>query len=138
MLRGGKISTVGFCTGAIAGLATVTPTAGYVTPQAAMVIGIVAALACYAAVQYKAKKGWDDALDVRGVHGIGGYTGILLLGIFGTSAVLGSNGLLYGNPAFFGNQFVAGSFAAIYSFIVTYAILWIIERFTQLRTTEAE
>ncbi len=138
VLRGGKISTIGFCTGAIAGLATVTPTAGYVTPQAAMIIGIVASLACYAAVQYKARKGWDDALDVWGVHGIGGYTGILLLGIFGTSAVLGSNGLLYGNPVFFGKQFVAGSFASIYSFAVTYAILWIIERFTRLRTSEEE
>jgi len=138
VLRGGKVSVVGFCTGAIAGLATVTPTAGYVTPQAAMVIGIVAALACYAAVQYKARRGWDDALDVWGVHGIGGYTGIILLGIFGTSAVLGSNGLLYGNPAFLGKQFVAATLCSAYSFAVTYAILWIIERFTTLRTSEAE
>ncbi len=91
--RGKKISASGFCTGAIAGLATVTPTAGYIMPQAAMIVGIVAALVCYAAVMYKNKKGWDDVLDVWGVHGIGGFTGILLLGLFGTSQVLGENGL---------------------------------------------
>ncbi|NPA97358.1 MAG: ammonium transporter [Crenarchaeota archaeon] len=136
--RGGKISATGFCTGAIAGLATVTPTAGYITPQSAMIVGIVAALACYAAVSYKNKKGWDDVLDVWGVHGIGGFTGILLLGIFGTSSVLGENGLLYGNPMFFVKELTAACLCSAYSFAVTLFILWLISRFMEVKIPEEQ
>ncbi len=136
--RGGKISASGFCTGAIAGLATVTPTAGYIMPQAAMIVGIVAALVCYAAVMYKNKKGWDDVLDVWGVHGMGGYTGILMLGLFGTSQVLGENGLFYGNPVFFLKEWAAVTFVSAYSFVVTLFILWIISRFTRVKVPESE
>ncbi len=135
---GKKISTVGFCTGAIAGLATVTPTAGFIPPQAAMVVGIVAALVAYAAVSYKNKKGWDDVLDVWGVHGMGGLTGVILLGIFGSSAVLGSNGLVYGNIAFFGKEVAAATIGAVYPFILTYIILWILDKTMQLRVPEEE
>jgi len=138
VLRGKKISTIGFCTGAIAGLATITPAAGYISPQAAMIVGIVAALASYAAIQYKNKKGWSDVLDVWGVHGIGGYTGIILLGIFGSSSILGANGLLYGNPLFLGKEFVAVTTVSIYSFVVTYFILWLISRFMQVKVPEKE
>ncbi len=138
VIRGKKISATGFFTGAIAGLATVTPTAGYIMPQAAMIVGIVAALACYAAVMYKNRRGWDDVLDVWGVHGIGGYTGILLLGLFGSSAVLGSNGLVYGNPIFLGKEFIAVTLLSAYSFILTYAILWIIAKFMQVRVPKEE
>ena len=135
---GKKISTVGFCTGAIAGLATVTPTAGFIPPQAAMVVGIVAALVTYAAVSYKNKKGWDDVLDVWGVHGMGGLTGVILLGIFGSSAVLGSNGLIYGNIAFFGKEVAAATIGAVYPFILTYIILWVLDKTMQLRVPEEE
>ncbi len=136
--RGGKISTVGFCTGAIAGLATVTPTAGYIQPQAAMIVGIVAGLVCYAAVGVRRRFKFDDVLDVWAVHGIGGYTGIILLGIFGCSAVLGSNGLLYGNPVFLGKEFVAATVLSAYAFAVTWGILWLISRFTELKVSVEE
>lgn len=136
--RGKKISASGFCTGAIAGLATVTPTAGYIMPQAAMIVGVVAALVCYAAVMYKNKKGWDDVLDVWGVHGMGGFTGILLLGLFGTSQVLGENGLFYGNPLFFVKQLAAAVFISVYSFVLTLFILWLISRFMQVKVPETE
>ena len=135
---GKKTSTTGFCTGAIAGLATVTPTAGFVTPQAAMIIGIIASLVAYSAVSYKNKKNWDDVLDVWGVHGMGGLTGIILLGIFGSSSILGSNGLIYGNAAFFGKQVVAAVIGAIYPFVVTYVILWIIDKTMELRVPVEE
>ena len=136
--RGGKITTAGFCTGAIAGLATVTPTAGFVTPQAAMVIGIVASLVAYGAVAYKNRKRWDDALDVWGVHGMGGLTGIILLGIFGSAAVLGTNGLAYGNAVFFGKEVAAATIGAIYPFVMTYIILWITSKFVEVKVPEDE
>jgi len=136
--KGKKISTIGFCTGAIAGLATVTPTAGYIPPWSAMIVGIVAALVAYAAVSYRAKKNWDDVLDVWGVHGMGGLTGIILLGIFGSAKILGSNGLIYGGYAFFGKELAAATIGAAYPFVLTYIILWIISRFTKVKVPEEE
>ncbi len=133
-----KPKLVGFLTGAVAGLATITPAAGFVTPGAAALIGIAASLVGYAAIAFKNKKGWDDALDVWGVHGMGGVTGILMLGLFATKTVNahGANGLFYGNPAFFGKQFVAVLIAVIYSFIATYVLLAIINTFAKIRVPE--
>ncbi len=135
-----KPKFVGLLTGAVAGLATITPAAGYVTPQAAMLIGIVAGIFCYAAVYLKNKRNWDDALDVWGVHAVGGITGVVLLGIFATTTVNagGANGLIYGNPGFFAIELVAVLFAAVYAFIFTYVMLLIIDRFTPIRLTEKE
>ena len=139
-IREGEPKTLGFLTGAVAGLATITPAAGYVSVQAAMIIGIVASLVSYAAVMYKNRKGWDDALDVWGVHGVGGYTGILLLGIFATKAVNpnGADGLLFGNPTFFFKEFVAVTAVALYAFVFTYAALWGINKITAVRVSEEE
>src|SRR5712671_2522469 len=102
-------SFLGLLTGAVAGLATITPAAGYVSPVAAVVIGIVSGVVCYGAVSLKNRLKWDDALDVWGVHGVGGFVGILLLGLFATTAFnpAGTDGLLAGNPAFFLKQAVA-------------------------------
>ncbi len=136
--RGNKISTVGFCTGAIAGLATVTPTAGYIPPWASMIVGVAAGLACYGAVMLKNKKKWDDVLDVWGVHGIGGFAGILLLGIFGSAAINGSNGALFGNPLFFGKELAADCFFSLYSFLVTLGILALLDHVMQFRVSEQE
>ena len=133
-----KWSALGFLTGSIAGLATITPAAGFVTPQAAMVIGFLSAIICYSAVALKNKKGWDDALDVWGVHGIGGFSGIILLGIFGSATILGSNGLIYGNVTFFLKQVAAAVLCAIYAFAVTYAIMWITDKITPVRVSEEE
>ncbi len=138
VLKGGKITTAGFCTGAIAGLATVTPTAGFIQPQAAMIVGIVASLVAYASVALKNRRGWDDVLDVWGVHGMGGLTGVILLGIFGSAAVLGSNGLIYGNAVFFGKEVAAALLGAIYPFIMTYLILLILERVMTVRVPDEE
>ena len=74
-----KPKFVGLLTGAVAGLATITPAAGYVSPATAVLIGIIAGVVCYYAVALKNKLGWDDALDVWGVHGVGGFIGIILL-----------------------------------------------------------
>ena len=102
-VRSRKPKFVGLLTGAVAGLATITPAAGYVTPAAAVLIGIISGLVCYYAVALKNKLAWDDALDVWGVHGVGGTLGVVLLGVFASLAVnaAGGNGLLHGNVAFF-------------------------------------
>ena len=87
---------LGLLTGAVAGLATITPAAGYVSPITAVMIGIVAGVVCYCAVALKNRLQWDDALDVWGVHGVGGFLGIVLLGVFATTAFnpAGTDGLL--------------------------------------------
>ena len=85
-------------TGAVAGLATITPAAGYVTIQSAAIIGIIPGIGCYLAVKFKEKRDWDDALDVWGIHGIGGLIGTLMLGFFATKTINpnGADGLFYG------------------------------------------
>ncbi len=135
-----KPKMLGMLTGAVAGLATITPAAGYVTVQWAMVIGVTASLVGYIAITYKNRRGWDDALDVWGVHGIGGYVGILLLGLFASEAANpgGTNGLFYGNSVFFLKEFVAVTLVAVYAFIFTYAALWLIDKITPVRVTEKE
>ena len=135
--RTGKWSALGFMTGSIAGLATVTPTAGFISPQAAMIVGIVSAIICHLAVDFKNRRGWDDALDVWGVHGIGGFSGIILLGIFGNAAILGSNGLIHGGTTFFLKQVAAAVGCAIYAFVVTYILIWITDKITPVRVPES-
>ena len=117
----GKPTTVGFATGAIAGLATITPCAGFVSPGAAIVIGALAAVICYYAIQLvKNRLKIDDSLDVFAVHGVGGMLGSLLLAVF-ISPALGGTGhpgdLSHG--AFFGAQALAVAVVAVYSAIAT-------------------
>jgi ammonium transporter, Amt family len=135
-----KPKFLGLLTGSIAGLATITPCAGYVTPAAAMFIGMMAGIVCYIAIWYKNKKKWDDALDVWGVHGVGGIIGTIFLGIFATTAVniAGANGLLYGGYRFFGIQVIAVGLAAIWAFVFTYIMFWIINKITPVRVSIAE
>ena len=131
---------LGLLTGSVAGLATITPAAGYVSTPVAAVIGIVAGLACYLAVMYKNKKGWDDALDVWGVHGVGGTLGVILLGVFASKLVnpAGANGLLYGGTTFFFKQAIAVIGASIYAFVFTYVALVVINFFTKVKVEEHE
>jgi ammonium transporter, Amt family len=131
---------VGLLTGAVAGLATITPAAGYVPIWAAVVIGIVAGGVCYLAVQLKNRLAWDDALDVWGVHGIGGLLGIILLGVFSSVAInpAGGVGLVYGSGAFFGKQVAAGLGASAYAFVFTYVMLKLIDRITPVRVGEED
>jgi Amt family ammonium transporter len=123
---------VGLLTGAVAGLATITPAAGYVSPVTAIVFGILAGVICYYAVALKNRLRWDDALDVWGVHGVGGVTGIVLLGIFASKAwnPNGADGLLAGGTAFFIKQCVAAVGCSIWAFAFTYGMLWLISRIT--------
>ena len=126
---------VGLLTGAVAGLATITPAAGYVSPVAAVIIGIIAGVVCYFAVALKNRLKWDDALDVWGVHGVGGALGIVLLGVFATTAFNpgGANGLIGGNPSFFLKQLVAIALSSIWAFCFTYGMLWLIDRVTPVK-----
>jgi ammonium transporter, Amt family len=135
-----KPKFLGLLTGAVAGLATITPCAGYVTPVSAMIIGILAGVVCYFAVNLKNRLRWDDALDVWGVHGVGGMLGIVMLGLVGSTAVnpSGQNGLLHGNPAFFYKQLVAILFSSVYAFGFTYGMLFLINRVTPVRTSESD
>jgi Amt family ammonium transporter len=135
-----KPKFVGLLTGAVAGLATITPAAGYVSVKAAVIIGILAGVVCYFAVALKNKLKWDDALDVWGVHGVGGMIGIILLGVFGTVTVnaSGSNGLLHGGSGFFTVQLLAVGISSVYAFVFTYGMLWVINIFTKVKVTQEE
>jgi ammonium transporter, Amt family len=129
---------VGLLTGAVAGLATITPAAGYVSPMSAVIIGIIAGIVCYFAVALKNRLHWDDALDVWGVHGVGGALGVVLLGVFATLSFnpAGTNGALLGNTAFLGKQIAAIIFSSIWAFAFTYGMLWVIDRFTPVRVPQ--
>ncbi len=130
---------VGLLTGAVAGLATITPAAGYVSPSTAALIGILAGVICYYAVALKNKLGWDDALDVWGVHGVGGFIGILFLGIFASKAwnPAGADGLLLGGVGFFGKQCAAVAISSVWAFGFTYGMLWIINKITPVRVEQS-
>ena len=136
-----KPSFIGLMTGAVAGLATITPAAGFVTLPVAALIGIIAGAGCFLAVRYKMNKGWDDALDVWGVHGMGGVMGTILLGLFATTSINenGVNGLFYGGG--FGlllKQLVALALAISVAFFFTLLILKIIDRFVRVKVTPRE
>jgi Amt family ammonium transporter len=124
----------------VAGLATITPCAGYVTPTSAAIIGILAGGICYFAVNMKNRLHWDDALDVWGVHGVGGALGVVLLGILASKAVnpAGADGLLNGNARFFAMQLITVIISSAYAFLFTYVMLWGINRITRVRTSEGE
>jgi ammonium transporter, Amt family len=134
-LRGGKPTSLGAVSGSIAGLAAVTPAAGYVGPMAALVIGLVAGVICYVAVVAKVKMGYDDALDVVGVHGVSGTWGTLATGLFATTAINAgaANGLFYGNPKQLGIQAVAVVVTAVFSFGATWILLKLVDLTMGLR-----
>jgi Amt family ammonium transporter len=137
--REGKPSLVGAFTGAVAGLACITPVAGYVPIWAAFVVGLVAGSLCYAAVKFREQRKWDDALDVWAAHGVGGLTGTILLGVFAylTVNAAGADGLLAGNPSFLGKQIVAALLVAAYAFAVTWLILKTLNRFEPVRVPDS-
>lgn len=134
-----KPKFVGLLTGGIAGLATITPCAGFVPVWTAPIIGILAGSVCYLAVQLKNKMKWDDALDVWGVHGVGGVIGTILLGVFAYKSLnpAGADGLLAGNPSFFFKELIAVIAASAYAFIFTYLMLILINMITPVRVSEA-
>jgi ammonium transporter, Amt family len=134
----GKPTTLGAASGAVAGLVGITPAAGFVTPLAAIAIGLIVGGACYGGILLKDRFGYDDALDVVGVHGVGGTCGALLTGVFAWKAVnaAGNNGLLHGNAALLVPQVVGVVATIAFSFIITFALLKLIDATVGLRVDE--
>ena len=135
-----KPTVLGAASGAVAGLVAITPASGFVGPMSALVIGLVVGIICYTAVNLKTKLGYDDSLDVVGVHGVGGTWGAIATGLFASKTLnsAGNNGLLFGNPSLLWVQLVSVSAAWIYSFFVTFAILKILDWTIGLRVSEEE
>jgi Amt family ammonium transporter len=133
-----KPKFLGLLTGAVAGLATITPAAGFVSPGSAVVIGLVSGVVCFYAVALKNRLKWDDALDVWGVHGVGGFIGILMLGLLASKAYnpAGADGWLAGNPTFFWKQLAAVLFSSVWAFVFTLGMLWIIDRITPVKVEQ--
>ena len=132
----GKPSMVGAMTGAVAGLVTITPAAGFVQPWAAAVIGIICAFVCYGAIMLRGRMGWDDALDVWGVHGVGGALGTILVGLFAAAAVNKVSGLIEGNVHQFLIQLMGAVIAIVYTFVLTFVILKVVNLITPVRVPE--
>ncbi|HEY6142785.1 MAG TPA: ammonium transporter [Flavobacterium sp.] len=136
-----KPTFIGLMTGAVAGLATITPAAGFVDIYSAALIGIIAAFGCFSAVKFKEKKGWDDALDVWGVHGMGGIIGTICLGFFANNTINSAipNGLFYGGDAMLlFKECAAILFATSYAFVFTVMLFKIINKFIPVRVSEIE
>jgi Amt family ammonium transporter len=133
-----KPKFLGLLTGAVAGLATITPAAGYVSPASACLIGVVAGVVCFYAVALKNRMGWDDALDVWGVHGVGGFLGIVLCGVLATTAFnpAGVDGLVRGNTHFFLVQCAAVVLSSVWAFAFTLGMLWVIDHVTAVKVSE--
>ncbi len=131
----GKPTALGFATGILAGLVAITPGAGFVTPMAALLIGLIAGIVCYWAVMLKGKLGYDDSLDVFGVHGAGGITGALLTGVF---ASVGATGLLLGNSHQLLLQLEGVVITIIYASVCTIIIGFVLDRTMGLKVTESE
>jgi Amt family ammonium transporter len=135
-----KPSFVEMLIGMIAGLATITPAAGFVSPQSAMVIGVAAGVVCYFAVVLRKKKGLDDALDVWGVHGVGGCLGIIMLGVLASTKInpAGADGLMSGSSDFFMAEVGGLALACAWAFIFTYGMLYAIDQVTPVRVDEGD
>jgi Amt family ammonium transporter len=136
----GRPSVVGAVGGSIAGLVGITPAAGYVTPTAAILIGLIAAAACYGAIQLRDWMQHDDALDVWAYHGIAGFVGVILTGVFATTLVnpAAANGLLAGNAHQLGIEVLAATVVCVYASGMTYVCLKVVNLFIPLRVTESE
>ncbi len=136
----GKASLLGAATGAVVGLAAVTPASGFVGPMAALAIGAGAGVLCYLAVRFRNGRNVDDSLDVWACHGIGGTWGVLATGIFATTAInsAGANGLLSGNPKQLGVQALAVAVTWVYAFVMTWVILKVLDAIMGVRVSPVE
>jgi ammonium transporter, Amt family len=133
-MKHGRPSVLGIISGAIAGMVAITPSCGFVSPMGGLAIGLLAGVACfYASTVLKRRFGYDDSLDVFGVHGIGGFVGVLGIGVFGSTAFGGTSGLLEGNAALLWTQIQAAVIVAVYCAAITFAILYVLEKAMGLR-----
>ena len=131
-----KPSVLGMISGAVAGLGTITPASGFVAPWHGIVIGVVAGLVCFWACTWlKRRFNYDDSLDVFGVHGVGGLTGILLAGVFSTASIGGTSGLLEGNPQLLLIQIYGVAVTLAWSAAVTYVLLKLVGVFVPIRVS---
>jgi Amt family ammonium transporter len=133
-------SVLGVATGAVVGLAAITPASGFVDPLSAILIGGIASAISYYIIVLRMKIRIDESLDVFACHGMGSFWGILATGIFASKAVnpAGANGLLFGNPGQLWVQFVGGLVVAVFAFVVTYVLATLIDLFVGLRVTADE
>jgi Amt family ammonium transporter len=140
VIKGKKPSVLGFCIGAVVGLVAITPAAGFVGIPQSIIVGLVGAVVSNIAVSIKQRSTLDDTLDVFPCHGLGGMVGMLLTGVFASTAVnsAGPNGLFYGNPEFFFTQFKAMGIVVLYSFTVSYGIFKFINFVVPMRVSELE
>ncbi len=142
VIKGKKPSVLGFCIGAVVGLVAITPAAGFVGIPQSIIIGLVASIVSNIAVSIKQRSTVDDTLDVFPCHGLGGMVGMLLTGVFASTAVHGieggPNGLFYGNPGFFFTQLKAMALVSAYSFIVSFGIFKFINFVVPIRVSEKE
>ena len=138
LMHHGKATVLGAVSGCVAGLVAITPAAGFVTPMAAIAIGIGGGVLCYLAVSVRPRLGYDDSLDVFSVHGIGGIWGALATGLFATKAInaAGGDGLFYGNPGQLGVQAIAVVATLVYSGIVSFILYKIVDLVVGLKVTE--
>jgi len=134
----GRPASLGVVTGAVAGLGAITPAAGFVTPLAAIVIGVVAGLLCYAMMTLRIRKKLDESLDAWSVHGMGGLWGVLATGIFASATVGTATGLIYGNVHQFMVQVVAAVAVLVYAFVVSYILAKAVDATIGLRVSESE
>ena len=134
----GKPTTLGAASGAIAGLATITPAAGFVGPNAAIAIGLIAGVVCFTAVNMKSRLGYDDSLDVVGIHGVGGAVGTLLLGVFASRVVNpgGVDGLLAGSSSQLISQLLGVVVVGGYAFVVSWILVKILHSTIGMRLIE--
>ena len=139
-LRRGQPTTLGAASGAVAGLVAITPAAGFVGPLSSIILGLVAGMVCYGGVLLKERFGYDDSLDVVGIHGLGGIWGALATGLFASTAVNsgGANGLFFGNPGQVVIQLVSIVATCVFVFIASYIILKIVDSVIGLRVSPEE
>ncbi|NTW01639.1 MAG: ammonium transporter [Oscillochloris sp.] len=139
-VRHRRPSVLGASAGAVAGLVGITPAAGFVTPLASVIIGFLVGLCCFIAVEVLVRGRVDDALDVFGVHGVGGIIGALATGVFATKTInpAGFDGLLYGNPGQLLTQLIAVAVVVVYSALITWLLLAIVNITVGIRVTPEE
>jgi Amt family ammonium transporter len=136
----GKPTVLGAASGAVAGLVAITPAAGFVGPVSSIVIGAAAGALCYSACNFKSRLGYDDSLDVVGVHGVGGTWGALATGLFASKAVneAGGDGLFFGNPGQLWTQIIAVAATVVMAVVLTYVILKVVDALVGLRVSDED
>jgi len=139
-IHSGKPTTLGAASGAVAGLVAITPACGFVGPLSALIIGIGGGVFCYIGVVLKGRFGYDDSLDVVGIHGVGGTWGALATGLFASVAVnpAGANGLFFGNPGQLWTQFVSVVVTIVFAFVMTVILFKIVDAVYKARVSEED